>query len=247
MPWCPVRRSLGKCQRQIQPNAFPVTLVSFSRKTEWPFTRAVTSHGRGMAARGRLEIGVEGRRHDPGKGPVGRRDVKVTAGEADQAVACQFLQWPLALVKRPPVDAVAGACIIEIAFEEAHQFLDYVASQQIIAGQVAAPLGGKPASFYFPPPPADVGGVLHVAQRQPADGGSADTDQDIGGIAGVALEVAPQGAARGSNRQIVMGQREMIEADGFVSGASKQLAGQFGLLQALGRTWKRGGVTSGRP
>jgi hypothetical protein len=53
-------------------------------------------------------------------------------------------------------------------------------------------------------------GVLHEPLRHPADGAGAEADQRVGGIVGVALEVALQPAVLSCDGQAVAREGEMI-------------------------------------
>ena len=64
-----------------------------------------------------------------------------------------------------------------------------------------------------------VGRVLHEALRQPADGRGAKTDQRVGVVGGVALEIAVQPAFARGDAEFVVGQGEMIEADRLIAEA----------------------------
>ena len=71
--------------------------------------------------------------------------------------------------------------------------------------------------------------VLHESLRHAADGAGAKADQRVGGIVGVALEVAFQPAVLSGNRQTVAGKGEMIEADADVARVLQGCRDGFGL------------------
>ena len=81
-------------------------------------------------------------------------------------------------------------------------------------------------------------GVLHESQWHAADGAGAETDQRVGGIVGVALEVTPQPAVLSREGQAVVWKGEMIETDTDIAGIQQGFRDGFGLpvpLDAVGQ------------
>ena len=62
----------------------------------------------------------------------------------------------------------------------------------------------------------------------------AEPDQGIGLVGGVALEIAVQPALARGDRELVVGQGEMVEADRPIAEARKRLGSDLRLLQPLG-------------
>ena len=92
----------------------------------------------------------------------------------------------------------------------AHDPLDDVGAEAIFLGDCVSLDGGKPVFGNAREIVACRNRVLHESLRRAADGAGAETDQRVGGIVGVALEVALQPAVLLRDRQAVARKGEMI-------------------------------------
>ena len=120
----------------------------------------------------------------------------------------------------------------------AHDPLDDVGAEAVFLGECVALGGGEPVLGDAREIVARRNGVLHESLRHAADGAGAETDQRVGGIVGVALEVALQPAFLSRDGQTVAGKGEMIEADADVAGVQQGFRDGFGLqvpLDAVGQ------------
>ncbi|QTK78550.1 hypothetical protein AT6N2_C0688 [Agrobacterium tumefaciens] len=111
----------------------------------------------------------------------------------------------------------------EIDGEVAHQPFDHVRAKMIVRRQFDPLDGGQAALAHH----ALIFGrrhhVLHIALRQAADGGCAKSDQRIGSIGRIALEIPPQSPSFCRLAQGIGRLGEMIEPDLVVTGALEHL------------------------
>ena len=115
----------------------------------------------------------------------------------------------------------------------AHDPLDDIGAEAILPGECVSLGGGEPV---FGDPREIVArrnGVLHEPLRHAADGAGAKADERIGGIVGVALEVALQPAVLSRDGQTVAWKGEMIEADADVACVQQGFGDGFGLQMPL--------------
>ena len=97
--------------------------------------------------------------------------------------------------------------------EIAHQALDDVGAHAVSRRGGEAAGDGAFVVVDALRPFQRVAGGLHEAVREFADGGGAEGQECIRDIGRIALEVAAHGAAAGCLGELIMFQREMIEAD----------------------------------
>src|SRR3546814_16269081 len=71
--------------------------------------------------------------------------------------------------------------------------------------------------------------VLGIALRQGADGGEAEAEQDLCLIRRIALKIPPEIACLGKAEQRVVGQCEVINADGAIVAGQQQALRRRGL------------------
>ena len=82
-------------------------------------------------------------------------------------------------------------------------------------------------------------GVLHIALRQAADRGGAKPDQRVAFVVRISLEIPVQAPCPRGDRQRIVGQREMVDADPLVAPGSDQLRRQLRGAKALLGVGKR--------
>ncbi len=82
--------------------------------------------------------------------------------------------------------------------------------------------------------------VLDVALRQGSDRRGARPSRGGRGVGGIALEVAVQAAFTGGDRQLVLRQGEMVEADADVALAGQPVGRGLALVEPLGGAWQGG-------
>ena len=81
---------------------------------------------------------------------------------------------------------------IEIDRKIAHQPLDDPGALEIVGREREALGDGKPPTIDRAQVRADIRRILHIALRQPPDRGSAEADQGVARVGGIALEIAMQ-------------------------------------------------------
>src|SRR4249919_975610 len=199
-------------------------LASLRGKATW-FTQgsmcdsAWTGSDRAREARcgnggGLLEIAVEAHGDVTQEQPPARGDRDPARLDPDQAVLGQGPQ----LFERlgevlGEIDPVAPLKRAYRHLALAYQLLDQVRAQLVVLIQAHAAEYRQPAFVERNLPARQVARVLAEAVADVADRAHAQADEVAVGVGGVAHEVAMQAAARLRDREIVVGQCEMIHAD----------------------------------
>lgn len=117
----------------------------------------------------------------------------------------------------------APANSAEVDMMVAHQPLDHMAPESVVAGEAVAARDRQSAFGDAPLILGNAHFVLDESLRQATDRRGAQPDQDLGVVGSVSLEVAAEAPGRGSLSQRVVRQREMVEADLDIAGARQRL------------------------
>ena len=118
--------------------------------------------------------------------------------------------------------------------EIAHQHLDHPRPQRVFPAEGMALGGGEAPLADSASVNAGRGGVLRVALRELRDRRGAEPDEHLGGVIGVALEVAPQPPGLLGDGEPVIGRREVVDADLRIAVPHEQPAGGVEKVEPLG-------------
>ena len=166
-------------------------------------------------------MGIERRRDAPHQKFRAVADRKPVVDHGHGSVGDEALD-PRAIDDRgSEVAAVQPGYPGQIDGKIAHDPFDDVGAKAIFPGERVSLGGGEPVLGDAREIVACRNGVLHESQWHAADGAGAETDQRVGGIVGVALEVALQPAVLSRDGQTVARKREMIETDTDIAGPAR--------------------------
>lgn len=136
------------------------------------------------------------------------------------------------------IPAVQAGDLWQIHRHVAHDPLDEISAVAIVVGQQVALRRGQPAFRDTCEIVPHRHRVLHEAILRAADGAGAEADQRCCIVIRVALEIAMQAAGLQGDGEVVIRQREMIEADADIAGSDQRIGDGFGLPMSLGAVGK---------
>jgi len=166
-----------------------------------------------------LKISVETHRNHPQQQPARARGDDAFRLDPDQPIGLQWLQAVQGIGEVVlEVDAVKPLDRVDRYLALAHQPLDHIRAQLVVRRQPETAPHRKARRIDRVLPRLQLARILAVAVADAADRADAEPDQVAIGVRRITHEIPMQSAARLRQRQLIVGQREMVHADVDITG-----------------------------